>query len=111
MPSTTVGWRNLSSTESRISASCDLPTNIVLGFQSEVEAKRFQGDLEERLREFNLELHPKKTRLLEFGPFAAENRRRRGEGKPETFDFLGFRHNRGHRAMGRSATPRPMLSG
>lgn len=66
--------------------------DIVLGFQSEVEAKRFRADLEERLREFNLELHPEKTRLLEFGPFAAENRRRRGEGKPDTFDFLGFTH-------------------
>lgn len=66
--------------------------DIVVGFQSEVEAKRFRADLEERLREFNLELHPEKTRLLEFGPFAAQNRRRRGEGKPETFDFLGFTH-------------------
>lgn len=66
--------------------------DIVLGFQSEVEAKRFRADLEERLREFNLELHPEKTRLLEFGPFAAANRHRRGEGKPETFDFLGFTH-------------------
>jgi RNA-directed DNA polymerase len=66
--------------------------DIVLGFQSEVEAKRFRADLEERLREFDLELHPEKTRLLEFGPFAAENRRRRGAGKPETFDFLGFTH-------------------
>jgi group II intron reverse transcriptase/maturase len=66
--------------------------DIVLGFQSEVEAKRFRAELEERLREFKLELHPEKTRLLEFGPFAAENRRRRGEGKPETFDFLGFTH-------------------
>lgn len=66
--------------------------DIVLGFQSEMEAKRFRADLEDRLREFNLELHAEKTRLLEFGPFAAENRRRRGEGKPETFDFLGFTH-------------------
>jgi group II intron reverse transcriptase/maturase len=66
--------------------------DIVLGFQSEVEAKRFRTELEERFREFNLELHAEKTRLLEFGPFAAENRRRRGEGKPETFDFLGFTH-------------------
>src|SRR5690606_38857759 len=66
--------------------------DIVPGFQSEVEATRFRVELEERLREFNLELHPEKTRLLEFGPFAAQNRRRRGEGKPETFDFLGFTH-------------------
>lgn len=66
--------------------------DIVLGFQSEVEAKQFRDDLEERFRKFNLELHPGKTRLIEFGPFAAANRRRRGEGKPETFDFLGFTH-------------------
>jgi hypothetical protein len=44
------------------------------------------------MRKFNLELHPEKTRLLEFGPFAIENRKRRGEGKPETFNFLGFTH-------------------
>ena len=66
--------------------------DIVLGFQSEMEAKRFLEELKERFRKFNLELHPDKTRLLEFGPFAAKNRRRRGEGKPETFDFLGFTH-------------------
>jgi len=64
----------------------------VLGFQTEMEAKRFQAELEDRLRKFNLELHPDKTRLLEFGPFAANNRNRRGEGKPETFDFLGSTH-------------------
>ena len=44
------------------------------------------------MRKFSLELHPEKTRLLEFGPFAAENRKKRGEGKPETFNFLGFTH-------------------
>ncbi len=44
------------------------------------------------MRKFNLELHPEKTRLLEFGPFAINNRQRRGEGKPETFNFLGFTH-------------------
>lgn len=66
--------------------------DVVLGFQSEMEAKRFRKALEERFRQFNLELHPDKTRLIEFGPFAAGNRRRRGQGKPETFDFLGFTH-------------------
>jgi group II intron reverse transcriptase/maturase len=66
--------------------------DIVLGFQSEMEAKRFRAELEERFRKFKLELHPEKTRLVEFGPFAADNRRRRGEGKPETFAFLGFTH-------------------
>jgi len=66
--------------------------DIVLGFQVRSDAERFWKELAERLRKFRLELHPDKTRLLEFGPFAAENRKRRGEGKPETFDFLGFTH-------------------
>ena len=66
--------------------------DIVLGFQERSDAERFWKELAERLRKFRLELHPDKTRLLEFGPFAAENRKRRGEGKPETFDFLGFTH-------------------
>jgi group II intron reverse transcriptase/maturase len=66
--------------------------DIVVGFQNEADAKRFLAELAERFRKFSLELHPDKTRLLEFGPFAARNRKRRGEGKPETFDFLGFTH-------------------
>ena len=66
--------------------------DIVAGFQSEADAKQFLAELTERFRKFSLELHPDKTRLLEFGPFAARNRKRRGEGKPETFDFLGFTH-------------------
>ena len=53
------------------------------------------------VRKFGLELHPDKTRVLEFGPFAAENRRKRGEGKPETFDFLGFTHISGKQRNGR----------
>ncbi len=66
--------------------------DFVVGFQHRYEAERFLGELKERLRKFSLELHSTKTRLLEFGRFAASNRRRRGEGKPETFDFLGFTH-------------------
>jgi group II intron reverse transcriptase/maturase len=66
--------------------------DIVVGFQRRADAERFRVELEERFRKFNLELHPDKTRLLEFGPFAADNRRKRGEGRPETFDFLGFTH-------------------
>ena len=66
--------------------------DIVAGFQSKADAEQFQAELSERMRRFNLELHPQKTRLLEFGPFAIDNRRRRREGKPETFDFLGFTH-------------------
>jgi len=66
--------------------------DIVLGFQVKSDAERFQAELVERLRQFALELHPEKTRLLEFGPYAAERRRRAGLGKPETFNFLGFTH-------------------
>jgi len=66
--------------------------DIVLGFQVKSDADQFRVELTERMRKFNLELHPEKTRLLEFGPFAIKNRQRRGEGKPETFNFLGFTH-------------------
>lgn len=56
------------------------------------DAERFRAELAERLGKFRLELHLEKTRLLEFGPYAAERRARRGLGKPETFNFLGFTH-------------------
>jgi hypothetical protein len=65
--------------------------DIVLGFEQRVDAERFLQEWKERLRKFGLELHPDKTRLIEFGRFAAEDRKRRGEGKPETFNFLGSR--------------------
>jgi len=66
--------------------------DTVVGFQYESDAKQFQKELKERLQKFGLELHPEKTRLIEFGRFAAKNREKRGEGKPETFTFLGFTH-------------------
>src|SRR5437870_2628036 len=64
----------------------------VLGFQYREDAERFWEQLRERLGKFGLELHPEKTRLIEFGRYAAERREKRGEGKPETFNFLGFTH-------------------
>jgi group II intron reverse transcriptase/maturase len=64
--------------------------DIVVGFKHEYLARRFLKELRERLQEFSLTLHPVKTKLLEFGRFAAENRKRRGQDKPETFEFLGF---------------------
>jgi RNA-directed DNA polymerase len=64
--------------------------DIVVGFQHEDEARRFWEAMRERLRTFSLSLHPEKTRLIEFGRFAARNRELRGLGKPETFKFLGF---------------------
>ena len=66
--------------------------DAVLGFEHRKEAEAFLEQLGERMQKFGLELHPEKTRLIEFGRFAEVNRRRRGEGKPETFDFLGFTH-------------------
>ena len=66
--------------------------DFVAGFECQGDAKLFLHDLRERFARFNLELHPDKTRLLEFGRFAARDRARRGVGKPETFDFLGFTH-------------------
>ena len=56
------------------------------------EATRFLSDLKERFGKFNLELNGNKTRLIEFGRFAEHNRKRKGKGKPDTFDFLGFTH-------------------
>jgi group II intron reverse transcriptase/maturase len=66
--------------------------DFVVGFQHESDAKRFHEELRERFRKFNLELHAEKTRVIEFGRFAAERRERRGKGKPETFNFMGFTH-------------------
>ena len=66
--------------------------DFVVGFQHESDARRFLEDLRERFRKFNLELHAEKTRVIEFGRFAAERRERRGQGKPDTFNFLGFTH-------------------
>jgi group II intron reverse transcriptase/maturase len=64
--------------------------DFIVGFEHEGDARRFLDVMRERLKEFALMMHPEKTRLIEFGRYAAENRKRRGLGKPETFDFLGF---------------------
>ncbi len=66
--------------------------DTIVGFQHEHEARTFLEDLKERLGLFDLTLHPAKTRLIRFGRHAIKQRQRRGEGKPETFDFLGFTH-------------------
>ena len=66
--------------------------DIVVGFQHKRDAEQYLRGLRERLTRFGLSLHPDKTRLVEFGRFAAVKRRQRGAGKPETFDFLGFTH-------------------
>jgi RNA-directed DNA polymerase len=66
--------------------------DFIVGFEYEEDARRFLAELRERFAKFGLELHPDKTRLIEFGRHAARQRRSRGLGKPETFDFLGFTH-------------------
>lgn len=66
--------------------------DYIVGFQHQRDAQRFLDELRDRLAQFALELAPEKTRLIEFGRFAAHNRRSRGQAKPETFDFLGFKH-------------------
>jgi len=75
--------------------------DIVMGFQEKTDAERFWEELKERMQKFELELHPEKTRLLEFGRFAARDREKRGDGKPETFNFLGFTHMCGKTSRGR----------
>jgi RNA-directed DNA polymerase len=74
--------------------------DLVVGFQSRAEAERFLEEFRERLARFGLELHAEKTRLIEFGRFAAQDRKQRGAGKPETFTFLGFTHFCGKRRNG-----------
>jgi hypothetical protein len=75
--------------------------DFVVGFQYREDAECFLAELTERLRAFALELHADKTRLIRFGRFAAQNRRERGEGKPDTFDFLGLTHICGSDRRGR----------
>jgi RNA-directed DNA polymerase len=80
--------------------------DFIVGFQHREDAEQFLADLRGRLEQFSLELHPEKTRLIEFGRFAARDRAQRGEGKPETFDFLGFTHICGRQRNGRFTVKR-----
>ena len=75
--------------------------DFIVGFEHRSDAERFEGELRERLFRFNLELHSEKTRLIEFGRYAEQNRRERGLPKPETFNFLGFTHICGRGRNGR----------
>lgn len=74
--------------------------DLVVGFEHRTDAEQFLREFQDRLAKFGWELHSDKTRLIEFGRFAARNRKRRGEGKPETFTFLGFTHFCGQLATG-----------
>ena len=75
--------------------------DIMVGFEKREEAEQFQEALRRRFAKFGLELHPEKTRLIEFGRFAQERRRKRGLGKPESFNFLGFTHLSGQSRKGK----------
>ncbi|MEE9391202.1 MAG: group II intron reverse transcriptase/maturase [Planctomycetota bacterium] len=83
-------WRNRKTTGDVIIVR--YADDFVVGFQNKGDAMKFLADLKVRFKEFSLELHPDKTGLIRFGRFAAQNHMERGEGKPETFDFLGFTH-------------------
>jgi hypothetical protein len=92
-------WRKRNATGDMIVVRyCD---DFIVGFEQKADAERFLGELVERFRQFALELHPDKTRLIEFGQYAARNRKKAGRGKPETFDFLGFTHVCGRKRNGR----------
>jgi group II intron reverse transcriptase/maturase len=81
----------------------------IAGFEHKSDAERFLAEFKERLQKFGLELNPKKTRLIEFGRYAAERRKARGEGKPETFDFLGFTHICGETRKGKFTVKRKTI--
>ena len=84
--------------------------DFVAGFEHKADAEQFLTDLRERFAKFGLELHPDKTRLIEFGRNAARDRAARGDGKPETFDFLGFTHICGKTKNGRFWLRRKTIS-
>jgi hypothetical protein len=84
--------------------------DFVAGFEHQADAQQFLSDLRERLAKFSLDLHPDKTRLIEFGRNAARARVARGDGKPETFDFLGFTHFCGKTKNGRFWLKRKTIS-
>ena len=87
--------------------------DFVVGFQHKRDAERFLDAVKERFGSFELELHPDKTRLIEFGQFVLRDRRQRGQGRPKTFDFLGFTHyctktRRGYFQLGRKPIAKRM---
>jgi group II intron reverse transcriptase/maturase len=90
-------WRRQAQGEVMIVRYAD---DFVIGFREESDARRCLAALKERLAKFSLELHPEKTRLIEFGRYAEERRTKRGDGPPETFDFLGFTHISGKTRKG-----------
>jgi len=100
-------WRRTTAGEMFIVRYAD---DVVFAFQYQNEAKRFRAALAERLRQFGLELHPQKTRLIEFGRFAEDHRRDRGQGPPETFDFMGLTHICGRDRKGKFQVQRRTIA-
>src|ERR1700730_18160627 len=92
------------------SLSHSFTLDTVVGFQYQTDAARFLENLRERVGKFGLELHQDKTRRIEFGRFAERDRKKRGEGKPEAFDFLGFTHISGKDRNGDYALKRKTVS-
>jgi group II intron reverse transcriptase/maturase len=84
--------------------------DFVVGFEHQQDAEQFHYELAERFAKFKLKLHPEKTRVIEFGFHAANNRKRRGQGKPETFNFLGFTHICGKKRSGMFTVYRRTMS-
>jgi RNA-directed DNA polymerase len=84
--------------------------DFVVGFEHQSDAEQFHKELVERFAKFKLKLHPEKTRVIEFGRLAVNNRKRRGQGKPETFNFLGFTHICGQTRKGRYTVVRRTMS-
>jgi RNA-directed DNA polymerase len=84
--------------------------DFVVGFQDRGDAERFLRELRKRFERFGLQLHPDKTRLIEFGRYAAERREERGDGRPETFDFLGFTHCCGKTRKGKFTIKRKSIA-
>ena len=94
----TVQWRQNAQGDVIIVRYAD---DAIIGFQHESEARRYLEQLQERLAEYGLELNQDKTRLIRFGRFARQQRRERGEGEPEAFQFLGFQHICAENSLGR----------
>ena len=85
--------------------------DLIVGFEHETDARRFLDEMRNRLQEFALSLHSEKTRLIEFGRFAAESRKRRGVGKPETFTFLELHFYLQQKSAGASSKSNGRLGG
>jgi hypothetical protein len=104
-----IGERVAQAMGTRQGGSHPLRGRCHLGIPTPSRRRSVPAEFRERLGRFGLELHPDNTRRIEFGRFAEQNRKRRGEGKPETFDFLGFKHISGKNRLGRFTVRRKTI--